>query len=94
MSADEVREWLDKLISNKNELDAIKKFNNQIISCGSLSYILLMEGIEIVADLIGVRLTEEKRDCDLYPYVYYFYYNGNIFRQLSRERLGVYAGND
>lgn len=94
MDSTAIKEWLDRLISNKSELDFIKCFNQQIIACGSFDAISLLNGIEIVADLIGAKLIEEKRDCDLYPYAYYFCYKGNIFRQISAERIGKYAGAD
>lgn len=94
MSADEVREWLDKLIANKNELEQIKNFNQQIITCGPFDNITFFIGIDIVADLIGERLMEEKREGELYPYAYSFCYKGQIFRQISPERLGGYAGAD
>lgn len=94
MEVDQVKEWLDKLIENKNELTEIKKFNSQIFACGPLDAIPLFKGIEIVADLIGAELIESLRDDSIFPYMYEFFYNNVKFVSFSRERLGAYAGAD
>ncbi len=52
------------------------------------------EGVDYAAELLGLELKESLRDCLHFPYEYSFLYGGVKFKQLSKERLGKYAGAD
>lgn len=77
----EIREWLDKLVDNIKDRQALKEFNIQISACSAEDYIHLWDGIEIVSDSLGIKLKREPHD-EKYKEKLSFVYKGIEVMQL------------
>lgn len=87
MEYEKIRDWLDKLAELQKEQQQLSFFNSQIATTCGLDDIQIHRGIEIVADVMGLSLTETFRKGYEYPYKYSFSYEGVLFIQISTERL-------
>lgn len=87
MEYENIKDWLDKLVDNRNEAIALTVHNTSILTttCDS-ERIHLYKGIDIVADVMGLPL-EEKYFNDECPYMYTFRYRDVMFVQLSEKKL-------
>lgn len=84
----EVKEWLDRLVQNYNELHELKLFNTSVSLC-TASYVQLFKGIDIIADIMGFHLTEKDYETSEFRYEYSFMYEGIKFLELHEERMSV-----
>ena len=75
MEYEAVKEWLDQLVANRNELHNLQFFNNKIEVCGVHDSIQIYQGIEILADAMGVKLNMQRNHEEVYPYPYRYYFN-------------------
>lgn len=87
MEYENIKDWLDKLVDNRNEAIALTVHNASIwtTTCDS-ERIQLYKGIDIVAGFMGLQL-EEKYINDEYPHMYTFRYRDVEFVQLSGKKL-------
>lgn len=92
MEFTDVKEWLHWHADNLKLRGHMERLDNRICTIPAGDYVHLYEGIETVADIMGLGLVEDGK-CEEY-YRYYFLYENVKFMQLSEERLGKYAGND
>lgn len=87
MEYQEVKDWLDNLICVQNEAKRIEKFNSNIEAIMvSTPNIQIYTGIEIIADIMGLKLESRERtdgDKELY-----FNYSKTRFFQLCRLNGG------
>lgn len=88
MEYEQVKEWLDKLVDNINQQFTLQNFNNQIRTYTPDKYIFIHEGIDIIADVIGVELSENVTEG---TYRYSLIYRGIEFLQTEKERLASYV---
>lgn len=82
----QIKEWLDKRVDSINEQKAIKDLNNQIRTDVE-ERVLVFQGIEIIADVIGIPLTKEIHEFNGIVYEYSFVYRGIKFNSFCRARL-------
>jgi hypothetical protein len=94
MEYEKIKEWLDKLVRNLKEAQELENFNSQIMCCCPCTTIQIYKGIDIIADVMGIELNVEKGWHDEYPFRYSFVYDGIVFSQIGKERLGKHAGTD
>lgn len=88
MECAEVEERLDKIVALKKEFEHLRDFNNQIcIYSGILTQ--FEKGIEIIADVLGVKLSEDVIKSETTYYRYSFLYKGVTFVQIEAERLDI-----
>lgn len=87
-----VRGYLNALISATRQRKLLDQFDSRIKLVSTPDYIQMYTGIEILAEVLGAELFEEERDDEYYKYC--FLYKDVEFLQLSKERLGKYAGTD
>ena len=62
MEYTEFKEWLDKLISINKEVKSLERFSSSIRAIMYEPCILLYEGIEIIADVMGLELKKKVRE--------------------------------
>lgn len=82
-----VKKWVDRIVKH---IVSIKKLENMNMYTGILApdSIIVRRGIDLIANAVGGKLTEEKRkNSDTYTYL--LEYQGITFMQFSIERLGV-----
>lgn len=84
----EVKEWLDRLVQNYNELKELKEFNTSVSIC-TASYVQIFKGIDIIADIMGFHLSEKDYETSEFRYEYSFMYEGIKFLELCEERMSV-----
>lgn len=89
----DVKNFLDWHVINISKMTCMRHLNSNIRIMPPNIYFQFDEGIEIVADIMGLHLIEDQKKNEEY-FVYYFVYEGVNFIQLSKERLGAYAGID
>lgn len=89
MEFETAKEWLDALVDNLEQIKSLDNFNNQIQTTGTLENIHIYSGIEVLSDLMGIKLKARKLSDYKYPYRYYFVYRGIEIFQLSKERIGA-----
>ena len=82
------RDWLNQIISCMKQRSPFDVFNNQIRTIGSPDDIQLFKGIEILSDLLGLKLQDGGKNENYNEY--YFLFNGVKVFQLSEERLVGY----
>lgn len=85
----EVKEWLDRLVQNYNELHELQEFNTSVSICTGCDGVQLFKGIDIVADVMGFSLTEKDEEIGQFRYRYSFMYEGVEFFELFEERMSV-----
>lgn len=86
MEYTDVKEWLDWHADSLKWRNRMEQFGNHICTVPAGDYIQLYEGIEIVADIMGLDLIEDRKNEGYYRY--YFLYQNVKFMQLSKERIG------
>ena len=84
MQEEQIREWLDDVIDNMKDREALSEFSNQISICNPVNWVHLSKGIEIAADLLGVPLKKELHGKG-YKYKLSFTYKGVEVMQLVGE---------
>lgn len=82
MGFDEIKEWLDRKIAIKKEDIASDELCSNISTVGTSEYIQMYQGIEIVADVMGLPLNVAEFAGDT---VYSFVYDGVKFIQFNRS---------
>lgn len=92
MENEQIKERLDKLVTNMNERKALSEFSPSVKFNSPDGYILVREGIDIIANEMSLELkemylTEEDFPNISHRYHYSFVYNGIDFCQLCKERL-------
>ena len=85
MSYEAIKEWLDAHVAHFKESHRINVFNGQISANISQYVVLMYEGIELIADIMGLQLACERGTH--YTYGYSFVYDGVKFLQISDEPL-------
>lgn len=87
MEFEKVKQWLDDLVDTYKRMNELSTYNEVISTCIYRESIQLFRCIDIVADIMGIKL-EEKYTADReYPFEYSFEYRGCKFNQLSQSRL-------
>lgn len=95
MEYEKMKEWLDRLVANAKEALELSSFGNDVIVTTVHSRnIQIFQGIEIIADTMGIQLEEKERGDDEYPYKYGFQYQGVCIFQITEERLERFARAD
>lgn len=89
----DVKNFLDWHVINLSKRTCMRHLDSNIRIVSPDRYFQFNEGIEIVADIMGLHLIEDDKKNGDY-FVYYFVYEGVKFMQLSEERLGMYARID
>lgn len=87
MEYPEIKEWLDKLVDNNQQRNELVTFSNQIRTLHPDEYIFIFTGIELIAEAMGIKLTESVDKNRKFIYTYSFYYRGMRFIQFGNERL-------
>lgn len=87
MDANEIMEWLDKLIENIENFNSLRNFNSQIYTLPHDRTIMIYHGIEIIADMLETSLICEDCGGEFFNFKYYFNYKGYEIIQYSSERL-------
>lgn len=85
----EVKEWLDRLVQNYNELHELSELSTSVEICTGSNGVQLFKGIDIVADVMGFSLTEKDEETSQFRYRYSFMYEGVEFFELFEERMSV-----
>lgn len=92
----QMKQWLDALVDNLEEKGRLVDFNNRIRTHMPDKTIFL-NGIDEVADIMGIELQERKLSEDLenrFKYEYSFMYRGIKFKDYVCERMESFAGAD
>lgn len=93
MENDVVKEWLDALVNNVEQMRALHMLNSSIRAYAPRDYIFLPECIEIVADIMSLELLcERKENCEI-PYRYEFTYRGIKFLDYRKEPIREKEGS-
>lgn len=82
MEIEEIKEWLDWHVANLKECQAHAQLNSSIRTCFAERYIHLYRGIDIIADVLGVKLEVKKLKDDVLQYS--FMYGETEVIQLER----------
>lgn len=82
-------EWLDARVDIYKRDKETANFNNQISAINVTSYVQISSGINLIADIIGVKLKLEKLKNVTYKYRYSFVYKEIEFAQVSNVPLEV-----
>ena len=82
-----VKEWLDAIVENIEEQHRLKNFNADISTFNPDDFVFI-NGIEMVADLMGIKLIEEyDENAETLNYKYHFVYRGIKFQNYYTKRL-------
>lgn len=65
------RDWLNSIISCMKQIASLEAFNNQIKNVCTSETIQLFTGIEILSDLLGLKLSEGGRNGKYYKYYFF-----------------------
>lgn len=86
------KEWLDFHTETYKRATSARQFDIGISICSPYGSdgVTMLEGIDIVADTMGLKLCETKVDMEHFKFKYSFFYNGVKFYQLTEERLTRY----
>lgn len=89
MEFENIKEWLDFHAGTYKRVTNTKQFDIGLSICEPYGFdgIPMIEGIDIAADTMGLRLRESKVDMEHFKFKYSFFYNGVKFYQLTEERL-------
>lgn len=93
MEYEVVKKWLDELVKANREANRENAITSSIRAVASVdTSVLVFDGIDIVADVMGLKLEEELITCEFgFRYSYTFRYDEMRFVQYSSRRL---TGND
>lgn len=95
MEYEQVEEWLDNLATLQKESNKMHYLNNSVRASLNAEDVLVYEGIEVVADLMGIELKEETMSSEYsFRYRYSFIYNDVTFVDYRGKRLERFAGAD
>ena len=96
MDYENIKTWLDTLIDHLHQEQALEQFNNQIYLTSPDTDIYFRQGIDLVADIMGLELRERDiSDMKIKPnYVYSFTYRDTKFLQLGEKRLETGTGGE
>lgn len=87
-----MKAWLDEIVDIVRRERDVECFSNNISLCNVCKYYTqFYQGIDIVADVMGLDLHESQRDDEKYRYEYSFTYKGVYFTQIEEERLERYV---
>ncbi len=81
--------WLDGQIKLHNERLKTYELNDSVCLYIPEDYILMLNGIDYVADLLGLELKEELTGYSDFPFRYSFEYKGTKFVKLSEKRIFI-----
>lgn len=93
MEYEVVKQWLDELVDDFLKVTKENVLNSTIRAQIAIEVsVLIYEGIDIVADVMGFDLTEEilNNDCEVW-FAYSFTYKGVKFVEYKSKRLAVYG---
>lgn len=92
----DVKEWLDILVDRYKKATEAMYLVPRIKARASCdTSVMIYEGIDIVADIMGVELKEEEFKSELgHKYYYHFFYEGVEFISFAKERLESFACRD
>ena len=92
----EIKDWLDKVVAVEKDKRDLLDFNGEIRLCNGAGEITVFRGIEIIADVMGLEISEEIIDkkCIVHPFFYRITYDGITFVQPCQERMERFAGAD
>lgn len=95
MEYEVVKKWLDELVKANREANKENVLTSSIRAVAAVdTSVLVFEGIDIVADVMGLELQEEILNNDMKVWFSYtFKYDGMRFVQYSGTRLPGY-GNE
>lgn len=93
MEYEVVKKWLDELVADFKASTQKRILSPSIYaSINGGMWVLIYDGIDIIADVMGLKLKEELMTTDLRVwFVYYFHYNGVKFVQYGSKRLAGYG---
>lgn len=92
MEFEKIKAWLDEIVDIVRRERDVECFSNNISLCNAYKYYTqFYQGIDIVADVMGLDLYESQRDDEKYRYEYSFTYKGVYFTQIEEERLERYV---
>lgn len=96
MEYEVVKKWLDELVKANREANKENVLASSIRAVAAVdTSVLVLSGIDIVADVMGLELEEEPITDDSYfRYSYMFKYDGMRFVQYSRRRLTGYGDTE
>ena len=82
-----VKKWVDRIVEHIVSIKRLENLNmyTEILAPDS---IVVTSGIDVIANAVGGKLTEEKRE-NSDTYTYLLEYQGITFMQFSVERLGA-----
>lgn len=85
----EVKEYLDGIVKDYRNVIRPRCLTNHIRAAVSIDKdILVHEGLEIIADIMGLEIQEEKRNVrNRLVYEYSFVYDGVKFVTYEKERM-------
>lgn len=85
----QVKEYLDDIVRDYRNVIKPRCLTNHIRSAVSIDKdILVHEGLEIIADIMGLEIQEEKRNVrSRLVYEYSFVYDGVKFVAYKKERM-------
>lgn len=89
MEFENIKEWLDFHAETYKRVTNAKQFDIGLSICEpyGIDGVIMLEGIDIVADTMGLKLCETKVDMEHFKFEYSFSYNGVKFYQLTEKRL-------
>lgn len=92
----QMKQWLDALVDNLKEKERLMHYNSRISTHIPDKYMFL-DGVEEVADIMGIELHErelsESPYCDC-KYEYFFMYRDVKFMNYFSERIDRFAVSD
>lgn len=59
MSYSEVKEWLDKIVDNQKNREALEGFNSQIQLRKESKIVHVEKGIDVIADIMDIKLKKK-----------------------------------
>lgn len=88
MEYTDVKEWLDNIVKIHKMASFDHVFSDFIRASFVIDNVLVYDGIEILADMMGLELSERKVEpADELKYEYSFVYDGVTFVSYRVERL-------
>lgn len=91
-----VKKFVDFHVENYKKIFGTSDYNSQIMLCDVYKPygIQVYNGIDILAGVLELDISEVKTDSAEYPYEYKFAYEDVQFFQIKKERLAGYGLSD
>lgn len=85
MEYEKIKEWLDTVVEDFERTNKHAYFNDQINTCHSRDAVHMGSGIEIVADVMGLKLCRVNDPFEGFSHESYFTYKNVRFFQWHRN---------